>query len=142
MEEVTYRLVRVSADEARELVGTVEDHADIDEVRVRGLASAVRSFVDEVPEFVPNESGYFEVTTEDIEGAVAVLPSLTRFVAYSVSPILSWREDGQVYLRASPESTLLNAVRNEYDAEVATGVHEGVLAEDEGNKKAEKERGE
>lgn len=139
----TYRLVSVDAETAQRVVGLVNRHVGVEKVYVRGIADAVRAGDDETPSFVPDEPGYFETTVDDFEGAVAVLPSLTRFVAYSGSdsPVFSWREDGQVYLRATPDGALLDAVRDEgLEPEKASGTHEGVLAEEEGNRKAEEER--
>jgi hypothetical protein len=138
----TYRATGVDAETARKLARVLDRHVGIEEVYVRGIADAVRAGADETPSFVPDEPGYFEKTVEDFEGAVSVLPSLTRFVAYSGgSPVLSWREDGGVYLRATQDSAVLDAVQDEgLDPEEASGIHEGVLAEDEGNRKAEEER--
>jgi hypothetical protein len=46
-----------------------------------------------------------------------------------------------VYLRAEPDGKLLDAMHDEgLEPEEASGMHEGVLAEDEGNRKAEEER--
>lgn len=138
----TYRLVRVDAETARRLASLLDRKVGVDEVYVRGIADAVRIEADETPSFVPDEHGYFEKTVTDFDGTLAVLPSLTRFVAYSDgTPVLSWREDGGVYLRATPDGDLIDAVRDEgLETEEASGIHEGVLAEDEGNKKAEEER--
>lgn len=143
MEEAeTYRLVRVDAETAQRVARLADRHVGVEEVYVRGIADAVRAESDDTPSFVPDEPGYFEKTIGDFEGAVAALPSLTRFVAYSGgSAVFSWREDGQVYLRATPDGAFLDAVRDEgLEPEVASGIHEGVLAEDEGNRKAEEER--
>lgn len=138
----TYRLTGVDGETARRLVRHADEQYGVDEVYVRGIADAVRVFADDVPSFVPDEHGYFEKTVGDFEGAVAVLPSLTRFVVYSDgSPVLSWREDGGMYLRATPDGALIDAVRDEgLEPEEASGIHEGVLAEDEGNRKADEER--
>ena len=138
----TYRLTRVDAETARSLVRSIDKRLGVDEVYVRGIADAVRVSVDDVPSFVPDDHGYFEDTVDDFEGAVAVLPSLTRFVAYSDgTPVLSWREDGGVYLRATPDGALLDDVRDEgLEPKEASGTYEGVMAEEEGNEQAEKER--
>jgi len=138
----THRIVRVDAETAGRVARLVDRHAGVEEVYVRGIADAVRAESNDNPSFVPDEPGYFEKTVGDFEGALAVLPSLTRFVAYSDgSPVLSWREDGQMYLRTTPDDALLDAVCDEgLEPEEASGIHEGVLAEDEGNRKAEEER--
>lgn len=140
----TYRLTGVDGETARRLVRHADEQYGVGEMYVRGIADAVRVGTDETPSFVPEEHGYFEDTVEDFEGALAVLPSLTRFVAYSDDlPVFSWREDGGAYLRATPDGALLASVRDEgLEPEEASGIHEGVLAEDEGNRKAEEERGE
>lgn len=141
-EKQTYRLTGVDGEEARRLARISDRQVGVDEVYVRGIADAVRVKTDETPSFVPEEHGYFEDTIKDFEGSLAVLPSLTRFVAYSDgTPVFSWREDGQVYLRATPDGALLDAVLDEgLEPEETSGIHEGVLAEDEGNRKAEEER--
>ena len=138
----TYRIVGVDAETARRLARIIDEHVGVDEVYVRGIADAVRVRTDDPPSFVPEGHGYFEETVEEFEGAVAVLPSLTRFVAYSDgTPVLSWREDGGVYLRATPGGALLDAARDEgLEPEEASGTYEGVMAEEEGNEQAEKER--
>ena len=138
----TYRLAGVDGDSARCLARIFDRHVGVDEVYVRGIADAVRVGTEETPSFVPEEHGYFEDTVEDFEGALAALPSLTRFVAYSDgSPVFSWREDGGVYLRATRDGAVLASVRDEgFEPEETSGIHEGVLAEDEGNRKAEEER--
>jgi len=142
-EKQTYRLAGVDGDTARRLARIFDRHVGVDEVYVRGIADAVHVGTEEAPSFVPDEPGYFEDTVVDFEGALAALPSLTRFVAYpDGSPVSSWREDGGAYLRTRPDSTLLASVCDEgLEPEEASGVHEGVLAEDEGNRKAEEERG-
>lgn len=134
----TYRDTGIDAETARRLARLFDRRVGIEEVYVRGIADAVRVGADETPSFVPDDHGYFERTVEDFEGAVSVLPSLMRFVAYSGgSPVLSWREDGGVYLRATQDGAVLDAVEKEgLDPEEASGIHEGVLAEDEGNRKA------
>ena len=138
----TYRLTRVDAETAKRLARTVNRYVGIDEVYVRGIADAVRVKTDNTPSFLPDEPGYFETTVKEFEDALEVLPSLTRFVAYSDDlPVFSWREDGGVYIRAEPYGKLLDAVRDEgLEPEEASDIHEGVLAEDEGNRKAEEER--
>jgi hypothetical protein len=139
----TYRLTRVDAETARRLARAVDRYLGIDEVYVRGIADAVRVGADETPSFLPEEPGYFETTVNEFEDALGVLPSLTRFVAYTASgsAVFSWREDGGVYLRAEPDGKLLDAMHDEgLEPEEASGMHEGVLAEDEGNRKAEEER--
>lgn len=141
-EKQTYRLTGVDGKKARRLARIFDRHVGVDEVYVRGIADAVRVGTEETPSFVPEEHGYFEDTVENFEGALTALPSLTRFVAYAEdSPVLSWREDGGAYLRAVPGGALLASVREEgLEPEEASGIHEGVLAEDEGNRKAEEER--
>jgi hypothetical protein len=141
-ETLTYRLMGVDSETACRLARLVDRHVGVDEVYVRGIADAVRVKTEETPPFVPEKPGYFETIVEDFEDGVGVLSSLTRFVAYSGElPVFSWREDGGVYLRAESDGALLDAVRDEgLEPKESSGIHEGVLAEDEGNRKAEEER--
>lgn len=139
----TYRTVRVDAEKAERIARLIDGEIGVGEAYVRGIADAVRVAEGETPSFVPDENGYFETTTDDFGDAVGVLSSLTRLVAYtrSGSPVFSWQEDGQMYLRSEPESPVLEAVREEgVGLEECSGIHEGVLAEDEGNRKAEQKR--
>jgi len=141
MGQRTYRVVRVGGEEAQDLARLVDRHVGVDEVYVRGIADAVRVEFDETPGFVPDGHGYFEETV-GFEDAVAVLPSLTLFVAYSDgNGVMSWREDRQVYLRDTVDGGLVEDARGiGLEPEEAADLHEGVLAEDEGNRQAEEKR--
>lgn len=141
--ENTYRAVRVDSETAERVARLIDGEIGVGQASVRGLADAVRATEGETPEFVPDKNGYFETTTDSFEDAIRVLSSLTRLVAYteSGSPVFSWQEDGQMYLRSAPEGPVLKAARDEgLDIKECSGIHEGVLAEDEGNRKAEEKR--
>lgn len=137
-----YRVVRVEGGTAQDLARLVDGQVGVDEVYVRGIADAVRVKADEAPDFVPDEHGYFEERVDGFEEAVSILPSLTLFVAYSDGKgVMSWREDGQVYLRDTADGGVSDGAREMgLELEEAAGLHEGVLAEDEGNRQAEEER--
>lgn len=125
----TYTLRRADDETARTVAEAVVDGFDVERVRVRGLAEAVRASGD--GEVAPDgATGYFERerSGDDIEAVVDGMGSLTRVVFYADAPVFAWFEDGKVRFRGDDE--ILDAVRNAgIEPSAATATPESVVTE-------------
>lgn len=125
----TYTLRRADDETARTVAEAVVDGFDVERVRVRGLAEAVRASGD--GEVAPDDAtGYFERerSGDDIEAVVDGMGSLTRVVFYADAPVFAWFEDGKVRFRGDDE--ILDAVRNAgIEPSAATATPESVVTE-------------
>ncbi|MCX2819361.1 hypothetical protein EGH25_08350 [Haladaptatus sp. F3-133] len=125
----SYTLRRADDETAQKVATVVVERFDIEAVRIRGLAEAVRASGDE--DVVPDgATGYFEeeIDGEDVDSVVDALGSLTRVVIYADSPVFAWFEDGKVRFRGDEE--VLDAVDEEgVSASVASETPESVVEE-------------
>jgi hypothetical protein len=125
----SYTLRRADDETARKVATVVVERFDIEAVRIRGLAEAVRASGRE--DVVPDgATGYFEeeIDGEDVGSVIDALGSLTRVVIYADSPVFAWFEDGKVRFRGDEE--VLDAVDEEgVSASVASETPESVVEE-------------
>jgi len=125
----TYSLRGVGAETARAVARTVSEAFDVERVRVRGLAEAVRASGYEGM-ILEGETGYFEdeVGGDELESVVDSLPSFTRVVFYAGRPVFAWFKDGKLYLRA--DDGLLNSLSERgVEPNEAARAPESVVAE-------------
>jgi hypothetical protein len=124
-----YALRRADEETARRVAEAVAGRFDIERIRVRGLAEAVRASGDEnvVPE---GETGYFEedLDPDELGRVLDALGSLSRVVLYADSPVFAWFEDGKVRFRGD-EALLEGFGDTEIDVSVADDTPESVVAE-------------
>ena len=107
----TYTLRRADDETARTVAEAVVERFDIERVRVRGLAEAVRASGN--GEVAPDgATGYFERerSGDDVQAVVDGIGSLTRVVFYADAPVFAWFEDGKVRFRGDDE--VLDEVRD------------------------------